>query len=245
MRASARFKVTWPNGKTNSFGVNCATSDFGDAVTTSDIVLFSPTFGRTTCTARGRELVLSPVGNSPWLPLRAGQTYVAEVRQVRTDGNTFLRPNTMVLSVSQKADATVPQVLPGHTVRLSTAFDRDMSHVVTAVGGDPVVLAGGKLSYGPEHSRGARHPRTAVGFSATHIFLVVVDGRQQKLSIGMNFHELGRFMSTLGCTDALNLDGGGSTTMWVKGKVVNSPSDGKLRAVGNSLMLFRQPLAKD
>ena len=71
-----------------------------------------------------------------------------------------------------------------------------------------------------------RHPRTLIG---THpdgsIWLVTVDGRQPKLSAGMTLSELRALARRLGLRNALNLDGGGSTTMWVAGQIVNSPSD--------------------
>ena len=53
-----------------------------------------------------------------------------------------------------------------------------------------------------------RHPRTAVGMNADSIFWVVVDGRQPELSVGVSLPELAALMMDLGCTDALNLDGG-------------------------------------
>ena len=69
-----------------------------------------------------------------------------------------------------------------------------------------------------------RHPRSAVGVckNGNWIFLVV-DGRA-KHSEGFTILELAQFMKTLGCVGALNLDGGGSSTMVVQDKVVNSPS---------------------
>jgi hypothetical protein len=71
-----------------------------------------------------------------------------------------------------------------------------------------------------------RHPRTLIGVDRQGlIWLVAVDGRQADYSVGMNFAELQRLADRLGLTDALNLDGGGSTTMVVRGKVVNRPSD--------------------
>ena len=70
-----------------------------------------------------------------------------------------------------------------------------------------------------------RHPRTIVGVDADgFIWLGVVDGRQSE-SIGMSFADLQRLCDRLNLKDALNLDGGGSTTMVVKGRVVNRPSD--------------------
>ena len=71
-----------------------------------------------------------------------------------------------------------------------------------------------------------RHPRTLIGTDRQGaIWLVTVDGRQPSISLGMSFDELKGLARRLGLHSALNLDGGGSTTMWVKGDVVNSPSD--------------------
>ncbi|MGB1892389.1 MAG: phosphodiester glycosidase family protein [Candidatus Latescibacterota bacterium] len=94
-----------------------------------------------------------------------------------------------------------------------------------------------------------RHPRTAVGYTQDQsvLFLVVVDGRQPGYSMGMTLEELAHFMrmrlgnfslSKENAYQGLNLDGGGSTTMVVKGEVVNSPSDqtGE-RPVANALII--------
>jgi len=71
-----------------------------------------------------------------------------------------------------------------------------------------------------------RHPRTLIGTDrAQSIWLVTVDGRNPALSLGMTFAELQQLAARLKLTDALNLDGGGSTTMVVRGEVVNHPSD--------------------
>lgn len=73
-----------------------------------------------------------------------------------------------------------------------------------------------------------RHPRTAVGAGRhRRLLLVTVDGRHANAA-GMNLHELTALMRWLGCRDALNLDGGGSTTLWLRPHgVVNYPSDSK------------------
>lgn len=76
-----------------------------------------------------------------------------------------------------------------------------------------------------------RHPRTAVGITKrNHLIAVVVDGRSSEAH-GMTIKELATLMKALGCTVAMNLDGGGSSTAWVKGQpfdgVVNFPSDNK------------------
>ena len=86
-----------------------------------------------------------------------------------------------------------------------------------------------------------RHPRTIIG---THpdgsVWLVTVDGRQPQLSAGMTLIEVRDLARRLGLTNALNLDGGGSTTMWVNGRVENDPSDAAgPRKVSDALLVMR------
>jgi Phosphodiester glycosidase len=85
-----------------------------------------------------------------------------------------------------------------------------------------------------------RHPRTMIGTAADGtIWLVAVDGRQPQLSVGMSLLELRRLAHRLGLVNALNLDGGGSTTMWAQGRVVNSPSDlTGPRQVSDALLVY-------
>jgi exopolysaccharide biosynthesis protein len=71
-----------------------------------------------------------------------------------------------------------------------------------------------------------RHPRTLIGVDRRgDVWLVVIDGRQPSHSVGMTFAELITLCRRLDLQQALNLDGGGSTTMVVKGAIVNKPSD--------------------
>lgn len=85
-----------------------------------------------------------------------------------------------------------------------------------------------------------RHPRTMIGVDRSGtIWLVTVDGRNPSFSLGMTFRELQRLASRLELRDALNLDGGGSTTMVVRGQVVNHPSDtAGPRKVSDSILVF-------
>jgi exopolysaccharide biosynthesis protein len=79
-----------------------------------------------------------------------------------------------------------------------------------------------------------------VGWSATHIYLITVDGRQPGLSVGMKLAELAEYMVKLGCIDAMNLDGGKSAQMWLAGRIVNDPCQGE-DTVANSLLVVRKP----
>ena len=241
-KVSAKFRVVWPDGVETPFGLNSPTSDYVSSVRSSDLVLFTPRFGSTTSPTNAvRELVLGPAGKGPWLPLRAGQEYEARVLEIRTTGQAPIAPGTMVLSIARKADATTPVVRVGDTIRLDTAFAQDMADVVTAVSGEPQLLTPGQEPPQPPAKPGARAPRTFVGYNATRLFFAVVDGRQEGLSAGMSFEEGAVFMHGLGCEEAIALDGGGSSTFWLDGRVMNSPSDGQPRAVADCLILVRRP----
>ncbi len=110
-----------------------------------------------------------------------------------------------------------------------------------AVGGRPTIVDGGEVPR--EFNRGdcaQRHPRTAAGLSKDRrtLILAVVDGRSGS-SVGATCAELGGLMRELGAWRAMNLDGGGSSTMWVRGRgVVNRPSDGSQRVVANHLAIL-------
>jgi exopolysaccharide biosynthesis protein len=94
---------------------------------------------------------------------------------------------------------------------------------------------------GSDHFTRAPHPRTAVGLSRDRktIYFVVADGRREEVP-GMTLPELARFMDEeLGACAAMNLDGGGSSAMWVRDRIVNIPSDPTERRVGNHLAVVR------
>jgi MYXO-CTERM domain-containing protein len=109
------------------------------------------------------------------------------------------------------------------------------------VSGRPLLVEAGQVVSEPCESHFCeRHPRTAVGLDHTGrtLYKVVVDGRWPGVSRGMTRTELARLMIDLGAHRAINLDGGGSSTMFIEGLgVVNRPSDGTERVVSNHLGL--------
>lgn len=139
------------------------------------------------------------------------------------------------------------------TVR-SPPFDLTGAH--TVVGGFQVVLKGGAVrDKMPDYNKGPLHPRTAAGVSkdGKTLFLLVVDGRQAKLSEGASIGEIGLWLKALGAEDGINLDGGGTTTLAVadgdgKAKVLNTPihlgKPGTERPSGSHLGVFAKPLSK-
>ena len=153
-----------------------------------------------------------------------------------TTGNSRLSSNTLVLAVGPSLGRTLPKIEAGATVKVSTATQPSVAGSVSAISGGPGLVHEKKLVY--NHSE-LRHPRTAVGWNETSIFFVEVDGRQPDLSVGMTYNELGNYMIKLGCHEAMNLDGGGSATLWILGQVMNSPSQGFERSVANALVLVQ------
>jgi Phosphodiester glycosidase len=122
---------------------------------------------------------------------------------------------------------------------------------LTVVGGGPRVLRAGRVAVAaraegfapvPSFFRSfvaGRQPRTLAGVRADGtLLLVTVDGRAPGWSAGMTLPEAARLMRSLGARDALNLDGGGSSTMTVRGEVVNRPSDRVERRVSDGLFVM-------
>jgi exopolysaccharide biosynthesis protein len=88
------------------------------------------------------------------------------------------------------------------------------------------------------HSIQGSHPRTGIGMiDKNHFVVVVVDGRSPGYSKGVTLSELADIFKDLGCTEAYNLDGGGSSTMYFNGRVVNNPQ-GKDKERGVSDILY-------
>jgi exopolysaccharide biosynthesis protein len=118
--------------------------------------------------------------------------------------------------------------------------------------GVPQLIKNGKIDITWEREKAnkafveTRHPRTAVAKMKDGKFLMItVDGRQPGVSVGMNLNELAEYLLSLGAVDAMNLDGGGSTTMFLDGKVVNTPSDKEgERKVGDAILVTLRKMRK-
>ncbi len=151
------------------------------------------------------------------------------------------RDGGVVLSAAPSTDeATLLLSLePGTPMRLHWTFG--WRNVFDAVGGAPMLLRDGVV-LNECNSGCGRVPRTGVGVTAKgKILLVVVDGRQPRWSLGPTVTEFAQIMKGLGAVTALNLDGGGSSTMVVNGEVVNRPSDRRERAISNAILILPGP----
>lgn len=227
-QVTGRFTVTWPDKTSTPVGLNEPRG--------TGAVLYTRAVGPSSRTA-GLDVVLENGGSGAWLPLQVGQNYTARVRRVNPAGNSPIDANVLVLSLGAGA-ARPAKIDTGMVVQVSMATTPDLTGARTAIGGGPTLVVGGKAHQ--VVSVKGRNPRTAVGWNKDFIYLVEVDGRQRSLSVGMTFAELTAYLVKLGCEEAVNLDGGGSATMWVLGNVMNSPSEGAERPAANALVVLQK-----
>ncbi len=180
---------------------------------------------------------------------RNGDTIVTVVWDSLKTGEQFsVRDSMQLLRAHAFNQTQVKRIAIGDTVRLVLGFLPRKEHLKTLVGGLPRIVADGRNLPATDSLPGltakfteTRHPRTGIGFSGngTILYFVTVDGRQQS-SVGMSLKEFAALMIEIGCYQALNLDGGGSTAMVVEDKVVNSPSDSTgERPVANALLVVK------
>lgn len=206
-----------------------------------EFVVFTPEFHRTTLTAAdGIELLVE----------KNRVTKFADGA-----GSSLIPANGFVLSADGASrEWALKHLRQGSRVELRTEiravpalpFQSDF-----ILGAGPQLLAAGVKVFAAEAARYSdslyrqRHPRTAIGWTAEgKLILATVDGRQ-KFSVGMTMAELADLMSELGCVEAMNLDGGGSSTMVVNRKVVNHPSDAAgERPVSDALLVFSREKRK-
>ena len=180
------------------------------------------------------------------LPLRVDKTVsgvVEEVLEGATLAPIALGKLVLVETLTENEKGSTATLRAGEKVKLRIRARINGKRIRDVVAGFPVlVLEGRKNIVGsPSKSLSQRHPRTAFCYNPQKVIFAVVDGRQPRLSVGMTLDELADLMVELGCTTAMNSDGGGSSVMTVRGatagaamQIVNSPSDGQERGRGNA-----------
>lgn len=148
---------------------------------------------------------------------------------VRTRGGTPIPPGFYCLQLAE--DSALFRI--GQKWTLAVHTEPFIENLETVLTGAPRIVRDGKVDipWREERVRESfvtdEHPRTGIGFTQDRqtMLLVVVDGRQPGHSVGASLDRLAEIMIGLGAHEALNLDGGGSSTMVVRGEVVNRPSD--------------------
>lgn len=222
---------------------------------TNELVAFTPIYG--SGSARkfpANEVVLA----CDDLPLRPGKPVHAVVTDVKTNSaNTPIPAGCMVLSAGGPAGRFLGENLKKDD-RVTIQFDvksansTDWMQIDQAITGAPWLVKNGKVFIdNVAESRNKAfvndmHPRSAVGTTADgKLLIVAVDGRQPGISKGISLPDLAALMKKYGAVNAINLDGGGSTTLSYRGILINSPSGGDQRPVADALLVFAAPTSPD
>jgi exopolysaccharide biosynthesis protein len=212
--------------KVNIQGKDFPISDFNRERSHNTSVLYNYPFHRSSLTApNGTEIVMS-------------RDRVLEIR--KNKGNSKIPEGGFVYSVGKDAKIKLDNIQPGAPCTIQfyavpqlaqSQEEKDAwQEVDFIVGGTPLLIKDGQLIPDIECEQTRKSflknslPRTAIGTCKDGtVVMIVVDGRDPLLSVGMSIPELQLYMKELGCTNALNLDGGGSATMTVFSQVVNYP----------------------
>ncbi len=192
------------------------------------LMLYTPRYGPHSDTApTGIEWVLAPQGGG----------YVVKDRRPHVGKSPIPRQGAVLSYGGLSPPAPLDRLAPGDRVTLRETWKPAGGQASQWQAAEDVVSGAGLLRRGNADVRGwdaehlassflGRHPRTMFGIDrAGYAWLVTVDGRQPDTSAGMTLTELQRLARRIGLTDALNLDGGGSTTMVIGGRIVNQPAD--------------------
>ncbi|HHV97109.1 MAG TPA: phosphodiester glycosidase family protein [Clostridiaceae bacterium] len=169
------------------------------------------------------------------------------VKQIRKNLPPIEVPENgyIVIAADKNIKKITDNFKEGDAIKLDITTKPDWNEISMAITGGAIIVKDGKIPSKFSHDSPGRNPRTAIGSSkdGKEVIMVTVDGRQQK-SLGMTLTELAYLMLELGAYNAINLDGGGSTTMAIRNpgtnniSVVNSPSDGMARKIANAVGVF-------
>lgn len=209
----------------------------------NDVIVFTKHYGETTGTNRyGYELT---VKNGRVSDGRIGNSVIPDSGYVVSFSPMFVEHIFSKVKINDRAKVFL-QIVP---------YSNKMKYpVLHVLGGGPRLLKKGHVyitknfeKFQPDIALGLA-ARSAVGITRDgKVLLVAVDGKprrrspyhgaQETYSRGMTLEELARLMLSIGAVDALNLDGGGSSSMVINGKTINRPADGSLRPVSNALLV--------
>lgn len=198
-----------------------------------DVVLFTPEFGPATPAGAGVEVVLDRSG--------------CVARTAPTRGTALAVGQTSLQATGRDAASLLEVAGSGCLERTLTLTNEDGDRLALrpglfGVNGRHRLTADGQIVVPPgSGSFFARNPRTIAGTTQNgKIVLATIDGRRTT-SVGTTMDETAAVADALGMTDAVNLDGGGSTAMSVEGALVNQPSGATERAVGDAVVYVDTP----
>ena len=129
---------------------------------------------------------------------------------------------------------------------MNLGFTPKWDNVKHIISGGPYLVKNGEVYVDVSEEKllaiGGRNPRSAIGYTRdNNLIIVAVDGREGS-SIGLTLNELASLMKSLGCVNAINLDGGGSTVMYVNGEIVNKPPQPGGIAISNAVVISKKTI---
>lgn len=226
-------------------------TSFNKARDVNEIIVYSPKFSyeSTRTNSIGMEIVVDNASKSIDNQATLGEEITGTVSKVTSYGgaNSVIPKNGYVISIQGGAQsAQFSNVKPGQEINLTINVNDKWKDSNFMLASGPILVKNGEVDMTiDQNSSRAREraPRTAVATDSTgkKVFFVTVDGRQSGYSSGMNLKEFAAYLVSIGAYNALNLDGGGSTTMAVRNygyiypTLANSPSDGRERGVSTIL----------
>lgn len=221
---------------------------YGTDSSAFDVVVYNKTssldYGPTVLTSDWNSMSIGYNGSKDIVEVVVVNNYVSEVR-VNQPSTTIPIDGFIIASTSPTTrQQLINSFVPGNPISLDIQFDFNPDNVEWAVGGLNYLVKNGQVNDISDEVLGT-HPRTCVGFNKdnTEMILVTIDGRN-KSYVGVKQTELAQIMVGLGAYNAVNMDGGGSTTMGVdflrksNVTVVNIPSDGSERKIACGVGIF-------
>ncbi len=235
---------------THAFPIECINQRFLDDCKS---ILYTPRMGFSTHTNRKRayEIILTGLR----LPITGKYKNAFVVDRFGKGGNNPIPEEGAAISFRSRIDKKLAaQLHEENRGKIEIALEPAIwNRVVHAIGGRLRLVKNGKVNEllekkhraEKEHTLGERkpdlvlsyEPRTALGFNDQKLILIVADGRQPGYSTGLSLYQLASLFIALGAMDAINLDGGSSSTFVVDGKVVNRPSGQSERDVLNAVFI--------
>ena len=206
-------------------------------------ILFTHAFGPTgyTGSVTGKMVILKPAEEQfKWLSTGSERCVIDKISTAHH--SMPIPEGGAILWLKGSCSSYADSMNEGDTLTIS--YQQTLNHnpgeidIKQLIGGsNHMFLMNGE--YLPSEAWDERHPRTAIGFSedCQRIYFVVVDGRQTP-SAGATLRDMADIFRSLGAANAVNLDGGGSSIMMVNDEVLNHPSDGPIRAVGNGCLFI-------
>jgi exopolysaccharide biosynthesis protein len=149
----------------------------------------------------------------------------------------WAKPDSLINGAVVITKDSAIQILPANPDQF---YEQSKQEAAVLVAGPLLLYKSEKMKLPDMDFSNNRHPRTCLCQTKESLIFVTIDGRS-KSAEGMNLKEVQEYLGKLNCLDAINLDGGGSTTMWIKDKgIVNYPSDPVERPVSNALVIKRK-----